>query len=32
MIERGAVLEEEHRPTFAWNPVWRGCCHAFFID
>jgi hypothetical protein len=32
VVERGAVLEEEHRPTPASKPVGRGCGHAFLLS
>jgi hypothetical protein len=32
LVERGAVLEEEHRSAPARNAVGCGCGHAFFLS
>jgi hypothetical protein len=32
VVKRGAVLEEEHRPTLARSPVWCGCGHALLLS
>jgi hypothetical protein len=32
VVERGAVLEEEHRPTLARGSVWCGCGHALLLS
>jgi hypothetical protein len=31
-VERGAVLEEEHRPARVRSAVWCGCGHALFLS
>jgi hypothetical protein len=31
-VERGTVLEEEHRPTPVRSPVGCGSCHAFLLS